>query len=310
MAAFAHAAEFPLSMWTSLYWDLSPEDALRHVADQGWGFIDLSAEHLGELWRSSSSARADAWRKLSEELGVTPHQCQLFMDTNLASADRDERLRWLHLLAGILGLAQRLGVGCAVAHPGWRGKDNPGLPDVVGEAMRESLSSLAPVAAETGVRIAVENVTRPLFGADPADLARLAESVDPERVGICYDSSHGNIDHRPAGDAIRACGRSLFCLHLSDNDGSGDQHRLPYEGTVDWPALLQGLRDIGYRGPLNFEVPALSPRPLSVRDAALPYLQHVMEYAAGGGNAPFPQRAESLADYCRQGWVDPKWGYP
>ena len=85
----AAAGLFPLSIWTSLYWDLSPEDAVRHIADQGWSAIDLSCEHLGELWRSGGQ-RQDDWRALAEDLSVTPHQCHLFMDLNLATPDPDE----------------------------------------------------------------------------------------------------------------------------------------------------------------------------------------------------------------------------
>ena len=40
----------------------------------------------------------------------------------------------------------------------------------------------------------------------------------------------------------------LSSIHLHDNDGRSDQHRIPFTGTVDWPrlaGLIAGLRIYG-----------------------------------------------------------------
>ena len=309
MPESATAGPFTLSIWTSLYWDLSPEDALRHIADQGWGAIDLSCEHLGELWRADDNARVDAWRGLAEDLRVTPWQCHLFMDLNLAAPDPDERALMVARCEEHLRLSGRLGVRNAVLHSGWLKKGEPGPAEVIETAMEASVAQLVPACAETGVRLAVENTMGPHFGTAIADLVRLADSADPRHIGICYDSSHGNASGFDAREAVTECGEHLFCLHLSDNDGSGDQHRLPYEGTVDWPGLVTGLPEVGYCDPVNFELPSLSSRPLAVRDAALSYVQRLMHYAASGADCCYIRRDESIRDFCRQGWFDPTFGY-
>ena len=308
MAAYASAGEFRLSIWTSLYWDLSPEDCLRHIADLGWSVIDLSCEHFGELWRSDAS-RAEAWRALAEGLGITPWQCHLFMDLNLASADPDERVLMVDRCAEHLRLASRLGVRNAVVHTGWlrRGVCTP--HEQLRASLAASLRRLVPTCGTAGVRLAVENGMGDEFGVAPGNLSDLAEDVGPEHVGICFDSSHANASKLATREAVTACGQHLFCLHLSDNDGSGDQHRVPYEGTVDWPGLIDGLREIGYEDPLNFEIPSLSPRPLAIRDAALAYVHRAMQHVAEGGDCCYVRREESVRGFCRQGWFDPKFGY-
>ena len=308
MPTHASAGEFELSIWTSLYWDLSPEDCLRHIADLGWGAIDLSCEHFGELWRSDAS-RTDAWRTLAEGLGIVPWQCHLFMDLNLASADADERGDMVERCAEHLRLAGRLGVRNAVLHPGWLRRGQLSAVGQVRANLAGSLRALVPVCAETGVRLAVENMVPPEFGVHPSELVALAEAVDPAHIGICFDSSHANMSKLPTRESVAACGTHLLCLHLSDNDGSGDQHRVPYEGTVDWPGLMESLRGIDYQGPLNFEIPSLSPRPLAVRDAALAYVQRAMQFAATGGDCCYVRRPEPVREFCRQGWYDPKFGY-
>ncbi|MGQ9731382.1 MAG: sugar phosphate isomerase/epimerase family protein [Candidatus Zipacnadales bacterium] len=309
MESFAASAGiFRLSIWTSLYWDLSPEDALRHIADQGWEYVDLSCEHFGELWRADWK-RVDDWRALANELGVTPWQCHLLMDLNLAASDITEQKLNVNRCAEYLRLASRLGIKNAVLHPGWLSKECPGPPSQVRGLMTSGLAMLVPVCAATNVRLAIENMVPPYFGVETSHLVALAEATAPEYIGICYDSSHAMVAQQSIPESLITCGRQLFCLHLSDSDGSADQHLLPYEGAVDWSGLVAGLQKIAFEGPLNFELPSLSCRPLPVRDAALPYIQRLMTFAATGGDCCYPRRTESISEFCHNGWFDPQWGY-
>ncbi len=273
---------FPLGMWTSLYWDLSPEDALRRLAERGWKYVDLSCEHLGELTRAEDPGRADGVRELAESLGMTLWQCHGFMDLNLASSNERTRSRSEATLAQHLRLAAELGIGTVVIHPGWVGSRarRSAKPDLVRERMTESLRRLALVAEESGVRIAVENMMKKGFGVEPADLVALAQATDPQWVGICFDTSHANASEVDSAEGIRTCGEWLFALHLSDNDGSGDQHRPPYFGTVDWPTVLGALREVRFPGPLTFEVPYLSRWPRPVREGVFGFIEVAMQHAA------------------------------
>ena len=40
---------------------------------------------------------------------------------------------------------------------------------------------------------------------------------------------------------------------LHDNDGTGDQHKLPFDGTVDWPRLARLIAVSPYRKPISME---------------------------------------------------------
>ena len=46
----------------------------------------------------------------------------------------------------------------------------------------------------------------------------------------------------------------LICLHLHDNDGTDDQHLLPYDGTVNWNLVVDILKDCNYNGPITLEL--------------------------------------------------------
>jgi len=73
---------------------------------------------------------------------------------------------------------------------------------------------------------------------------------------MCYDSGHGNtIKSNGTGkEMLRRFGHRLMALHLHDNDGSGDQHRLPFDGNVDWPSLMRQIEALGYKGPTTLEM--------------------------------------------------------
>lgn len=58
---------------------------------------------------------------------------------------------------------------------------------------------------------------------------------------------------RPAA-AVRKIGKEyLACLHVHDNDRSGDKHNIPFTGTTDWEDFAAALKEIGYDGVLSLE---------------------------------------------------------
>jgi sugar phosphate isomerase/epimerase len=49
-------------------------------------------------------------------------------------------------------------------------------------------------------------------------------------------------------------GNKLMALHLHDNDGTGDQHRIPGEGTINWDIVVRKIKKTTYRGAVTLEV--------------------------------------------------------
>lgn len=75
---------------------------------------------------------------------------------------------------------------------------------------------------------------------------------------ICVDTGHSNHAARfgnpPPQEIIRRAGEHLVCLHMHDNDGRTDQHKIPKTGTIDWNAVFDALDAVGYRGIYNMEL--------------------------------------------------------
>ena len=86
------------------------------------------------------------------------------------------------------------------------------------------------------------------FDLDPQPIAALMRRVTDPRVGVCLDFGHAHYSRAPIRDWFDALGDRIGYLHLSDNNGSFDEHLPLGRGTVDWEeasALWQTLgRDV------------------------------------------------------------------
>lgn len=131
---------------------------------------------------------------------------------------------------------------------------------------------LMPVAKQHGVKICIENLFRSANGrliegacSTPEEacwyIDKLNEEAGAEVFGFCLDIGHANVVRRNLKNFIVKLGPRLTCLHIHDNDGENDTHAMPFTHTVgggskpslDWDGVLDGLREINYRGNLSFE---------------------------------------------------------
>lgn len=88
-----------------------------------------------------------------------------------------------------------------------------------------------------------------------------------DEVKVCLDVGHANVLGVNLYDTVTMLGDRLIALHLHDNDGTGDQHRLPFSGTADWDGFCRGLAEIGFTGSLSLETSRLPLGSLSEAEA-------------------------------------------
>ena len=81
-----------------------------------------------------------------------------------------------------------------------------------------------------------------------ADSARFATEVNHPNCRIMYDTFHANIEEKNVGDAIRAGGKMIAHVHISENDRS-----TPGQGAIRWEENFDALKAIGYDGWLTVE---------------------------------------------------------
>jgi D-psicose/D-tagatose/L-ribulose 3-epimerase len=109
----------------------------------------------------------------------------------------------------------------------------------------ESMQKTAEHAGKVGVKLAVESLNRfeCYFLNTIADAARFADEVNMPACGIMYDTFHSNIEEKSIPDAIRAAGKHLLHVHISENDRS-----TPGSGNIRWDQNFDTLIGSGYDG--------------------------------------------------------------
>ena len=109
------------------------------------------------------------------------------------------------------------------------------------------VKSIVEKAEKHDIHIAFENLRKVEY------LEYVLSQVDSPYAGFCYDSGH-HAHRSPHVDLLMKYGSRLKALHLHDNDGTEDQHLLPFDGIVDWSKTMCDIAKTGYMGAVTLEV--------------------------------------------------------
>jgi sugar phosphate isomerase/epimerase len=171
-----------------------------------------------------------------------------FSNASTSTADRQEAINETSLA---MDAAKRLGAEIVVLHVGLPNEQaaSSGLNDP-GAATR-SLEVIAEHAIKIGVRLALEVMPNALSTAGA--LLEAIDRLDDPTVGVCLDLGHAHL-LGGAPEAIEQLSGHILTTHVHDNGGARDDHLVPFQGTIDWPATLMELWKVGYTGRLVFEV--------------------------------------------------------
>ena len=129
-------------------------------------------------------------------------------------------------------------------------------------------TSILPYAKREGIKIAAEThgdsgkYGKMEFFGYVENLIELIERVRAasdagDYLCVCVDTGHTNMTVRygcpSVGDVIRRLGSLVEVLHLHDNNGIKDQHKIPMTGTIDWADVMSALKEIDFGGWYNLE---------------------------------------------------------
>ena len=123
------------------------------------------------------------------------------------------------------------------------------------DSSREAVKKLIPVAEQTKVAIALENVWNNLW-VKPDFAKWFIASFDSPAVKAYFDIWN-HVKYAPPQDWVKAFGPLLAKCHVKDfklkADGHGGDFCAIRDGSVDWPAVRKALDDVGYNGWMTIE---------------------------------------------------------
>lgn len=222
----------PVSMTTDYATDHGcPEPALRRIAEAGFTHIHWCHHWASDFVYSPAEVSQIACWMAEFGLRLTDLHASMGPEKNWGSPLEHERLAGVELVRNRIEMTARLGCDVIVMHmPSGCQEGDVGA----WERFHRSMDALEPYARAHGVLIAIEN-----GGSDASfdAIERALGAYGPGLAGLCYDSGHGNLF--PGGlDRLSALADRLISVHLHDNQGTGDDHNLPFSGTVDWDRLM------------------------------------------------------------------------
>ncbi|MGW3565170.1 sugar phosphate isomerase/epimerase family protein [Streptomyces sp. NPDC000941] len=248
------------------------------------------------------AAAAEAARA-ADDLGVAVVGLAPYT-TGLNHEDPAQRLAALDELRSAIDCAHRVGATRIRVYAGSWGADRTDHA-AHWERLQSGLSELAPLAADAGVLLCVENH----FGTmtqSAKETARLIHEVDSPAVRVLYDQANLTFTHDEAWpEALREQGDLIGHVHVKDlvftdpnapfvasetarvkADERAVRSRVVGEGIVPWADILQAVKQHGYDDVLSLEYeyrwhPQDLPSPAEGFTRSARALHSLLEEAAG-----------------------------
>ena len=247
-------------IWQSPLDDETLGPLVAKVSELGFDAIELPIEELGGFDPGLGA-------ELIAAQGLSVSICAAFPPGRDLLADAEVVASTQAFLRGCIDVAATVGApvvgGPMTAAVGRVWRLEPGERPALIARLAEALRPVADYAGEVGVRLALEPLNRyetSVVNTAEQGLEVLA-AVDSPVLGLLLDSYHMNIEEKHPAEAIRLAGEHLLHVHASASDQGA-----PGADHVDWPALAEALREIGYGGTLCIE--AFTPLQPAIATAA------------------------------------------
>lgn len=235
-----------VSELSMLRWDL--EEELDHLARHGIDAVGLWRTKLSDVGVASARRLLRRYRRRVSSLqwagGFTGSDGRNFRESVDDSIDA-------------IGTAAAVGADVLVLHTGCRGGHTLGHAH---RLLLEACETLAPVAWNAGVRLAVQPF-HPDAAAGGAFLTRLSQAVewierfDHPAIGLSLDLWH--FGHDPAlPELLPRLVRRLFLVKVADRSESptsGGERLPPGTGRLPLEPLVATLLSLGYAGDVEFD---------------------------------------------------------
>lgn len=168
-----------------------------------------------------------------------------------ADADAAQRQTAVREVDAALKVLEQIPAGFVVVHVGTPA-DRSGPSDNSRAAAARSLEEIHTLVEARGARLALEVIPNDLSSAESL-VTMIERDFDVATVGICMDFGHAHLMGDVA-DAVELAAEHLITTHVHDNRGRRDDHLVPYQGSIDWPAALVTMQKIGYDGTYLLEL--------------------------------------------------------
>jgi L-ribulose-5-phosphate 3-epimerase len=236
------------------------EDALRLLADCGYGGVALTLDHVHfDPDAPLMGSRAASLRALLGELGlacVVETGARFALDPRrkhfptLLSEGRNRRVR---MLTRAVDVAAELGAPVVSV---WSGTAPANLaPALAWERLLEGVERVLEHAERRGVRLGFEPEPG-MFVERLDDFEVLDRRLGhPDALGLTLDIGHCVcLERDPVAECVRRGAGRLVHVHIEDMRRGVHEHLMFGDGELDVPVALAALSEVGYGGLVAVEL--------------------------------------------------------
>ncbi|MBK5261975.1 MAG: sugar phosphate isomerase/epimerase [Peptostreptococcaceae bacterium] len=240
---------------------LTGVEVLERAVELGYDAVEFTVDGAGAVTPNTTQIEAKALRKEADKRNITLKTLAagLAWGDSPTSPDPAVRAKAVENSKKQLQIASWLGCSTILYLPGMVSACFvPGFApqpyDKVQRWATESLSAVLPLAKELNVKIGIENVWN-RFLLSPVEMAEFIDSFNSEYVGSYFDVGNVMLYGHPE-HWIHILGKRILAVHLKDfRVDVGNLHGFVdlLAGDVNFPAVMQAFKDVGYNGTFTAE---------------------------------------------------------
>jgi L-ribulose-5-phosphate 3-epimerase len=260
-----YAMKTSINLWAFPYPErMNLRECLQLAKDAGFDGIELNYDLDNDLSPKAGTREFEAIRKLADSIGIAiSGLCSfLFWPYPLTSNDPEKRSKGIELAGRMAQAAHDLGVENLLVVPGavhipWRTDHEPVPNDVCDRRAREAIGGMVKQAEKLKVFLNIENIFFNGYLMTPMEMNAFVDGFGSEHVRVHFDTGNIMMFQFPE-HWIRVCGKRIRNTHFKEFTKKGTDYSLEtfrplLDGTTDWPAVMEALDEVGYRGYCTFE---------------------------------------------------------
>ncbi len=254
-----------INLWAFPYPQrMNLEECFQLAKRAGFDAVEVNYDLENDLSDKAGDKELDAIRAMAERVGIEiSGVCSfLFWPYPFSANKKATRERAVELASRMVVAAKRLGTENLLVVPGavyipWL-QDSEEVPyKLCDERAREAVKRLLPLAEKHEVYLNIENIFFNAYLMSPPDMIEFVDSFDSPWVRVHFDT--GNImPFQFPEHWIPLLGKRTKNIHFKEytkkgTDFSIESFRPLLDGTTNWPAVMEALDAVEYRGYLTFE---------------------------------------------------------
>lgn len=254
-----------INLWALPYpQKMSLKECFQICKDAGFDAVEVNYALEGDLSPEASPAHIKEVGQWARKIGLEiSGVCSfLFWPYALSHEDPKRREKGLELAIQMVRAARLLETSNVLVVPGatyipWL-ENEPAVPfDVCERRARQAVEQLIPEAEKAGVYLNIENIFVNGFLHTPQEMNAFVDSFGSDRVRVHFDTGNIAQYHFPE-HWIPLLGKRIQNVHFKEYSKKVHEFNLHtfrplLDGTINWPAVMEALDQVGYRGYLTFE---------------------------------------------------------